>query len=96
MSWTSSKPPESADATLRALYERMNAIVGMIAVDEVAVAQQALDRGEMRVAEPVDGEWRVNEEAQRAILAYFRLRELEPREAGPFETHAREGLAQPT
>jgi 2,3,4,5-tetrahydropyridine-2-carboxylate N-succinyltransferase len=33
----------------------------------------------------VDGDWRVNEEAQRAILEYFRLRELEPREVGPFE-----------
>jgi len=33
----------------------------------------------------VDGAWRVNEEAQRAILEYFRLRELEPREVGPFE-----------
>jgi 2,3,4,5-tetrahydropyridine-2,6-dicarboxylate N-succinyltransferase len=51
-------------------------------VEEVIAA---LDRGELRVAEPVDGEWRVNEEAQRAILAYFRLRELEPREVGPFE-----------
>ena len=47
----------------------------------------ALDRGERRVAERVDGEWRVDEEAQRAILAYFRLRELEPREVGPFEYH---------
>ena len=47
----------------------------------------ALDRGETRVAERVDGEWRVNEEAQRAILEYFRIRELEPREVGPFEYH---------
>ncbi len=47
----------------------------------------ALDRGETRVAERLDGEWRVNEEAQRAILEYFRLRELEPREVGPFEYH---------
>jgi 2,3,4,5-tetrahydropyridine-2-carboxylate N-succinyltransferase len=47
----------------------------------------ALDRGQTRVAERVDGEWRVNEEAQRAILEYFRLRELEPREVGPFEYH---------
>jgi 2,3,4,5-tetrahydropyridine-2-carboxylate N-succinyltransferase len=39
------------------------------------------------VAEPVDGGWRVNEEVQRAILEYFRLRELEPREVGPFEYH---------
>ena len=51
-------------------------------VEEVIAA---LDRGETRVAEPLDGEWRVNEEAQRAILAYFRLRELEPREVGPFD-----------
>ena len=52
-------------------------------VEEVIAA---LDRGELRVAEPLDGgDWRVNEEAQRAILEYFRLRELEPREVGPFE-----------
>ena len=51
-------------------------------VEEVIAA---LDSGEVRVAEPVDGEWRVNEEVQHAILEYFRLRELEPREVGPFE-----------
>ena len=47
----------------------------------------ALDRGEIRVAEPVDGEWRVNEEAKQAILDYFRLRQMEPQEVGPFEYH---------
>ena len=47
----------------------------------------ALDRGEVRVAEPVDGEWHVNAEAQQAILEYFRLREIEPQEVGPFEYH---------
>jgi 2,3,4,5-tetrahydropyridine-2-carboxylate N-succinyltransferase len=45
----------------------------------------ALDRGELRVAERVDGEWRVNEEAKQAILDYFGLRQLEPQEVGPFE-----------
>jgi 2,3,4,5-tetrahydropyridine-2-carboxylate N-succinyltransferase len=47
----------------------------------------ALDRGEVRVAEPDGDGWRVNEEAQRAILEYFRLRELEPQEVGPFSYH---------
>jgi 2,3,4,5-tetrahydropyridine-2,6-dicarboxylate N-succinyltransferase len=47
----------------------------------------ALDRGEVRVAEPVDGEWRVNPEAQEAILEYFRTRRMEPQEIGPFEYH---------
>ena len=48
---------------------------------------EALDRGELRVAEPVDGDWLVNEEAQHAISEYFRLRKLEPTELGPFEYH---------
>src|SRR5258707_1586386 len=46
---------------------------------------QALDRGELRVAEKVDGEWRVNEDAKAAILDYFRLRKVEPIEVGPYE-----------
>jgi 2,3,4,5-tetrahydropyridine-2-carboxylate N-succinyltransferase len=47
----------------------------------------ALDRGEVRVAEPIDGGWRVNSEAQEAILEYFRARRMEPQEVGPFEYH---------
>jgi 2,3,4,5-tetrahydropyridine-2-carboxylate N-succinyltransferase len=44
-----------------------------------------LDRGETRVAERVDGEWVVNEEAKQAILDYFRLRQVEPMDVGPIE-----------
>jgi 2,3,4,5-tetrahydropyridine-2,6-dicarboxylate N-succinyltransferase len=47
----------------------------------------ALDRGEVRVAEPDNGDWRVNAEVQAAILDYFRSRQMEPREVGPFEYH---------
>jgi 2,3,4,5-tetrahydropyridine-2-carboxylate N-succinyltransferase len=46
-----------------------------------------LDRGELRVAEPDGDDWRVNGEAQEAILDYFRLRKMEPQEVGPFEYH---------
>jgi len=53
-----------------------------VSVDETIAA---LDRGEVRVAEKSDGEWRVNEEAKAAILEYFRVRKLEPLEVGPFE-----------
>jgi 2,3,4,5-tetrahydropyridine-2,6-dicarboxylate N-succinyltransferase len=51
-------------------------------VDETIAA---LDRGEVRVAEKVGGEWRVNEGAKAAILEYFRLRKVEPVDVGPFE-----------
>jgi 2,3,4,5-tetrahydropyridine-2-carboxylate N-succinyltransferase len=57
----------------------------------------ALDRGEIRVAEKVDGEWVVNEWIKRAIFLYFRLAGLETTEAGPFEYHdkipTKKGLA---
>jgi len=42
----------------------------------------ALDRGERRVAEQVDGEWVVDVEAKLAILEFFRLRKVEPMQVG--------------
>jgi 2,3,4,5-tetrahydropyridine-2,6-dicarboxylate N-succinyltransferase len=45
----------------------------------------ALDRGEVRVAEPAGDDWVVHGEVQAAILDYFRSRQMEPREVGPFE-----------
>ncbi len=65
----------------------------------------ALDRGELRAAEKVDGEWVVNQEVKQAILDYFRLRRIEPLEVGPFEyrdkiplkrDHAARGVRGPT
>ena len=48
----------------------------------VEEAIDRLDRGEIRVAEPVDGGWVVNEWVKKAILLYFRLRKVEPMEIG--------------
>jgi 2,3,4,5-tetrahydropyridine-2-carboxylate N-succinyltransferase len=45
----------------------------------------ALDRGLVRVAEKVDGEWHVNEDVKAAILDYFRIRGMETIEVGPYE-----------
>jgi 2,3,4,5-tetrahydropyridine-2,6-dicarboxylate N-succinyltransferase len=47
----------------------------------------ALDRGEVRVAEPDGDDWVVNAAVQGAILDYFRERQLEPSEVGPFSYH---------
>jgi 2,3,4,5-tetrahydropyridine-2-carboxylate N-succinyltransferase len=58
-----------------------------VKAERVEALIAALDRGEVRVAEPDGDDWRVNDEAQAAILEYFRLREMEPQEVGPFEYH---------
>ncbi|NNF63855.1 MAG: 2,3,4,5-tetrahydropyridine-2,6-dicarboxylate N-succinyltransferase [Acidimicrobiia bacterium] len=46
-----------------------------------------LDKGEIRVAEKVDGAWIVNEWVKQAILLYFRIAKLETIELGAFEYH---------
>jgi len=43
----------------------------------------ALDDGTLRVAEPADGAWVVNEWVQQAILLYFQSRDSVATEAGP-------------
>ena len=62
--------------------------------DRVEAIVAALDRGERRVAQKVDGEWVVDEEAKTAILAFFRQRRMEPQEVGPFEYHDKIPLKQ--
>lgn len=58
----------------------------------------ALDSGEVRVAEKVDGIWTVNDWIKEAILLYFRLRQMETMEVGVFEFHdkipLKKGLAE--
>jgi 2,3,4,5-tetrahydropyridine-2,6-dicarboxylate N-succinyltransferase len=56
-----------------------------LSAEQVEEILAALDRGELRVAEKVNGDWIVNQEAKQAILDYFRLREMEPIQVGPFE-----------
>jgi len=60
------------------------------AASAVAAAIDLLDRGEIRIAEPLDDtgrKWRVNEWAKEAILLYFRLAGLQTMTVGPFEFH---------
>jgi len=57
-----------------------------------------LDRGEIRVAEPVEDhktgvvEWRVNEWIKKAVVLYFPLQDMVVTEVGPFEFHDKIGL----
>jgi 2,3,4,5-tetrahydropyridine-2-carboxylate N-succinyltransferase len=46
-----------------------------------------LDRGESRVAEEKDGEWRSNAWVMKAISLYFTVAQMETIEVGPFEYH---------
>ncbi len=46
-----------------------------------------LDRGELRVAEPVNKGWQVNEWVKKAVILYFPIQKMETMHAGPMEFH---------
>lgn len=46
-----------------------------------------LDRGEIRVAEPVLNSWGINEWVKKAVILYFPIREMKEIQAGPFVFH---------
>ncbi len=59
------------------------------AIEEVI---EKLDKGELRVAEAIDGEWKVNEWIKKAVVLYFPIRKMETLEIGPFEFHDKMAL----
>ncbi len=46
-----------------------------------------LDKGALRVAQPTDDGWQVNEWVKKAVVMYFPIQEMETIEVGPFEFH---------
>jgi 2,3,4,5-tetrahydropyridine-2-carboxylate N-succinyltransferase len=48
---------------------------------------EKLDKGELRVAEPVTNGWQVNEWVKKAVILYFPIQTMEVIEVGPFEFH---------
>lgn len=48
---------------------------------------ELLDKGTLRVAEPVADGWQVNQWVKKAVLMYFPIQKMEVIEAKPFEFH---------
>ncbi|NJW54853.1 2,3,4,5-tetrahydropyridine-2,6-dicarboxylate N-succinyltransferase, partial [Salinimicrobium sp. CDJ15-91] len=46
-----------------------------------------LDSGKLRVAEPTNEGWQVNEWVKKAVVLYFPIQKMETLEAGIFEYH---------
>ena len=75
----------SAKQLIEAAYQDLSLLD--TAEDAVVATIAALDAGELRVAEKVDGEWVVHTWLQEAIFLYFRVAQMEVSEAGPLEFH---------
>jgi len=65
-----------ADRELLKSTETQNAIREVVA---------QLDKGKLRVAEPSNDGWKVNEWIKKAVILYFPIQQMETIEVGPFE-----------
>lgn len=78
--------PESLQTAIDAAWENRDQITSATAGEvrsSVESALDALDRGEARVAEKIDGAWRVNQWLKKAVLLSFRLNDSAPISGGP-------------
>ncbi|WKK64933.1 2,3,4,5-tetrahydropyridine-2,6-dicarboxylate N-succinyltransferase [Lutimonas zeaxanthinifaciens] len=55
--------------------------------DAIKKVIDLLDGGSLRVAEPVENGWQVNEWVKKAVVLYFPIQKMETLEAGIFEYH---------
>lgn len=60
--------------------------------DAVNEVLEAIDKGKLRVAEPTNEGWQVNEWVKKAVVLYFPMRKMEKIEVGPFEFHDKMAL----
>ncbi|WP_299112762.1 2,3,4,5-tetrahydropyridine-2,6-dicarboxylate N-succinyltransferase [uncultured Winogradskyella sp.] len=55
--------------------------------DAIRKVINLIDSGELRVAEPTNDGWQVNEWVKKAVVLYFPIQKMETLEAGIFEYH---------
>ena len=58
-----------------------------ITIKTIRQVVDLLDKGELRVAEPIADGWQVNEWVKKAVVLYFPIQKMETLEAGIFEYH---------
>lgn len=71
------------DRTLLATEKTIRAIEQII---------EELDKGRIRVAQPLADGWQVNEWVKKAVILYFPIRKMETQEVGIFEYHDKMAL----
>lgn len=68
-------------------FENRSLLTDETVIQTVKDCIAALDEGKLRVAEPKDGVWQVNDWVKKAVLLYFPIMQMETIEVGPFEFH---------
>lgn len=68
-------------------WEDRSLLSNAVTIESIRNVIDLLDAGTLRVAEPTDKGWQVNEWVKKAVVMYFPIQKMETWEAGIFEYH---------
>lgn len=68
-------------------WDNRELLTDTITIDSIRSVIDLLDEGTLRVAEPTDKGWKVNEWVKKAVVLYFPIQKMETFEVGIFEYH---------
>ncbi len=72
---------------IEAAWENRTLLNELDTRDAIEAVIEAIDKGQLRVADPTGDGWQVNEWVKKAVVMYFPIRSMETIEVGPFEFH---------
>ncbi|BAO55589.1 2,3,4,5-tetrahydropyridine-2,6-dicarboxylate N-succinyltransferase [Nonlabens marinus] len=68
-------------------WEDRSLLENKVTQDAIRNVIDLLDTGELRVAQPTEDGWQVNEWVKKAVVLYFPIQKMETLECGPLEFH---------
>jgi 2,3,4,5-tetrahydropyridine-2-carboxylate N-succinyltransferase len=72
---------------IESAWENRDLLKEQNTIDTIRKVVDLLDKGQLRVAEPTEAGWQVNEWVKKAVVLYFPIQKMETLEAGIFEYH---------
>lgn len=68
-------------------WEDRSLLENRVTITAIREVVDMLDRGTLRVAQPTENGWQVNEWIKKAVVLYFPIQKMETIECAPFEYH---------
>ena len=73
--------------TIEKAWEKRDLLKDANTIRAIRQVINLLDEGKLRVAQPTEKGWQVNEWVKKAVVLYFPIQKMETLEAGPLEFH---------
>ena len=73
--------------TIESAWNNRSLLSEQQTIDTIRNVIDLIDEGKLRVAEPIEGGWQVNEWIKKAVVLYFPIQKMESFEVGIFEYH---------